>query len=193
VRETQQSHLIEILCTLVDSGVEFVVAGGAAMMLHGIKRMTLDLDIAVSPDRTNLCRFIFTLNQLKFIPRAPVPAETILSREGVEALIREKNAMVFTFWCPGEPYKQIDMFLTRENGFDGLVSDARTLSVCGRTVLVASRRKLIEMKRRVEPIREKDLRDIEALQFIEQTSQNAEPAEEGAICGSTRTEAGAAS
>ena len=97
--------------------------------------MTLDLDIAVSPDKTNLRRFISTLNQLKFIPRAPVPAETILNREFIDILIREKNALVFTFWCPGEPYKQIDMFLTRENSFDDLVSDARILTVCGRNLL----------------------------------------------------------
>ena len=174
MRETQQSHLIDILCILVDKGVQFVVAGGTAIVLHGIQRMTLDLDIAVSPEQTNLRRFISTLNQLKFIPRAPVPAETILNRERVEALIREKNALVFTFWCPGEPYKQIDMFLTRENSFDGLVSDARTLTVCGRTVLVASRRKLIEMKRRVEPIRDQDLSDIQALQTIEKTSQSSD-------------------
>jgi Nucleotidyl transferase AbiEii toxin, Type IV TA system len=176
VRETQQSHLIDILCVLVDKGVQFVVAGGTAIVLHGIQRMTLDLDIAVSSDQTNLRRFISTLNQLKFIPRAPVPAETILNRERVEALIREKNALVFTFWCPGEPYKQIDMFLTRENSFDGLVSDARTLTVCGRTVLVASRRKLIEMKRRIEPIRDQDLSDIQALQTIEKTSQSSDSA-----------------
>ncbi len=176
MRKTQESHLIEILCFLVDKGVQFVVAGGAAMVLHGIQRMTLDLDIAVSPDPTNLRRFIATLNQLKFIPRAPVPAETILHRERIEMLIREKNALVFSFWCPGEPYKQIDMFLTRENSFDGLVSDARVLTVCGRTVLVASRRKLIEMKRRIDPIRDKDLSDIHALQDIEKTSQNPDSA-----------------
>ena len=176
MRETQQSHLIDILCVLVDKGVQFVVAGGTAIVLHGIQRMTLDLDIAVSPDQTNLRRFISTLKHLKFIPRAPVPAEIILNRERVEALIREKNALVFTFWCPGEPYKQIDMFLTRENSFDGLVSDARMLTVCGRTVLVASRRKLIEMKRRVEPIRDQDLSDIQALQTIETTPQSSDSA-----------------
>ena len=99
-----------------------------------------------------------------------------MNRERVEALIREKNALVFTFWCPGEPYKQIDMFLTRENSFDGLVSDARMLTVCGRTVLVASRKKLIEMKRRVEPIRAQDLSDIQALQTIEKTSQSSDSA-----------------
>jgi hypothetical protein len=176
VRDDQESHLIDILCVLVDKGVQFVVAGGAAMVLHGIQRMTLDLDIAVAPDQMNLRRFISTLNQLKFIPRAPVPAETILNRERIEMLIREKNALVFTFWCPGEPYKQIDMFLTRENSFDDLVADARKLTVCGRTVLVASRLKLIEMKRRVKPIREKDLSDIRALQTIEKTSNNPDSA-----------------
>ena len=174
MRDTQQSHLIEILCALVDEGVQFVVAGGAAIVLHGIQRMTLDLDIAVSLERTNLLRFISILNQLKFIPRAPVPADTILNRERIEMLIREKNALVFTFWCPGEPYKQIDMFLTRENSFDGLVADARMLTVRGRTVLVASRRKLIEMKRRIEPIRDQDLSDIQALQIIEKAAQFSE-------------------
>jgi hypothetical protein len=166
VRKGRESHLLEILCVLADKEVEFVVAGGAALVLHGIQRMTLDLDIAVAPDQINLRRFISTLGELKFIPRAPVPAETILNRERIDRLIREKNALVFTFWCPGEPYKQIDMFLTRENSFDDLVSDARRLTLCGRTVLVASRLKLIEMKKRVEPIREKDLSDIEALQRL---------------------------
>ena len=56
------------------------------MVLHGIQRLTLDLDIAVSPDQMNLRRFIATLNQLKFIPRAPVPAETILHRERIERI-----------------------------------------------------------------------------------------------------------
>jgi hypothetical protein len=176
VREAQQSHLFEILCVLVDKEVQFVVAGGAAVVLHGIQRLTLDLDIAVAPEQTNLRRFISTLNLLKFVPRAPVPAETILNRERLETIIREKNALVFTFWSPGDPYKQIDMFLTRENSFDDLVSDARRLTVWGRTVLVASRQKLIEMKRKVEPIRDQDLSDIQALQIIEKTGQNSDSA-----------------
>lgn len=176
MREPKESQLLEILCVLADKRVQFVVAGGAAVVLHGIQRMTLDLDLAVSPDKTNLRRFISTLSQLKFIPRAPVPAETILNRELIDVLIREKNALVFTFWCPGEPYKQIDMFLTRENSFDDLVSDARILTVRGRNLLVASRLKLIEMKKRVEPIRDKDLSDIQALQVIERMNQNPDSA-----------------
>ncbi len=171
MRKARQSYLIETLCVLADSGVRFVVAGGAAMLLYGVNRLTLDLDIAVAADQANLERFLSTLRELKFIPRAPLPPETILNGAVVERLVEEKNALVFSFWCTDPPYTQIDMFLTRENGFDQLVSDARIVRVSGRTVLVASRSKLIEMKGRVKPIREKDLSDIKALELIGQTGQ----------------------
>jgi hypothetical protein len=166
VSDVRKSHLIQALCALADNGVQFVVAGGAAMLLHGFERMTLDLDIAVAPAPPNLRRFIATLEDLKFTPRAPLPADTILNRDLVARLVQEKNALVFSFWCPDAPYIQIDMFLNRENSFECLASDARIIKVDGRSVLVASRPKLIEMKRRVKPIRDKDLDDIETLELI---------------------------
>ena len=164
--DVRRSHLVEALCALADNRVQFVVAGGAAMLLYGFERMTLDLDIAVAPDPPNLRRFITTLDALKFIPRAPLPADAILNRDLVARLVEEKNALVFSFWRPDAPYIQVDIFLTRENSFERLVSDARVVMVDGRSVLVASRPKLIEMKRRVKPLRDKDLSDIEALELI---------------------------
>ena len=143
------------------------------MVLHGIERMTLDLDIALSLDPANLRRFLAALHELQLIPRAPVPAEIILEPRRIRQLIQEKSALVFTFWNPGEPYRQVDMFLTRENSFDDLASDAQTILIRGRRILVASRQKLIEMKSRVQPIREKDLNDIRALTQIEQSRESA--------------------
>jgi hypothetical protein len=166
VSDVRQSHLIEALCALADNEVQFVVAGGVAMLLHGYQRMTLDLDVAVAPEPPNLRRFITTLDSLKFIPRAPLPADTLLNRDLIARLVKEKNALVFSFWRPDAPYIQIDIFLTRENSFERLASDARIVMVDGRSVLVASRPKLIEMKRRVKPIRDKDLDDIETLELI---------------------------
>ncbi len=160
---SQESHLVEILCTLIDHHVDFVVAGGVAMVLHGVERMTLDLDVAVSLEPENLRRFLEAIASLGLVPRAPVPAEVILDQQSIADLIREKNALVFTFWSPEEPYRQIDLFLTRENSFDDLVADAYLLEIRARVIRVASRRKLIEMKSRVRPVREKDISDIRAL------------------------------
>jgi hypothetical protein len=187
VSKREQGHLVEILCALSDHEVQFVVAGGVAMVLHGIERMTLDLDIAVSLDPENLQRFLLVLRDLQLIPRAPVAADIILEPRRIHQLIQEKNALVFTFWNPGEPYRQVDMFLTRENSFDDLVSDAQAIPIRGHRILVASRRKLIEMKSRVQPIREKDVNDIRALTQIEQSKESAHEGKSGtprAISGS---------
>mgnify|MGYP000630663523 CR=1 FL=1 len=40
----------EILSMLVDSGVDFIIAGGVACVLHGVERVALDVDIAVALD-----------------------------------------------------------------------------------------------------------------------------------------------
>jgi hypothetical protein len=168
---SQENHLIEILCALSDHQVDYVVAGGVAMVLHGVERMTLDIDVALSLEPDNLRRFLDVMSNLCLVPRAPVRAEIILDPDSVAALIREKNALVFTFWSPQEPYRQIDLFLSRENNFEDLASDAYLLTIRGRTVRVASRRKLIEMKSRVRPIREKDINDIRALTELDAKEQ----------------------
>jgi len=171
---SQESHLVEILCALRDHHVDFVVAGGVAMVLHGVERTTLDLDVAVSLEPDNLRRFLEAMTNLRLVPRAPVPAEIILDGRSIAALIREKNALVFTFWSPQEPYRQIDLFLTRENSFDDLIADAYLLEIRGRVIRVASRRKLIEMKSRVRPVREKDINDIRALSELEAKERDNE-------------------
>jgi hypothetical protein len=48
----------EILSTLVDSGVDFIIAGGVACVLHGVERVTLDVDIAVALDAETLQSFL---------------------------------------------------------------------------------------------------------------------------------------
>src|SRR5258707_3260992 len=134
---SHESHLIEILCTLQDRGVDFVVAGGVAAVLHGVERMTLDLDVAVSLDPNNLKCFLSALDQLRLVPRAPIPADTILDDARVEELVREKNALVFTFWNPREPYLQFDMFFNQEISVDELDAHANALSIGCRTNRVA--------------------------------------------------------
>ncbi len=51
-----ENYLKEMLVTLADAGVEFVVGGGVACVLHGVERVTLDLDVAVQMNAPNLDR-----------------------------------------------------------------------------------------------------------------------------------------
>ena len=169
--QVNPGYLAETLCSLADRAVNFVVAGGVALVLHGVNRITHDLDLAVDPEPANLRLFLNEIARLAFVPRAPVSPDSLLDPEMVQRMVQEKHAIVFSFWSPDEPYKQIDIFLTKENSFADLLEDAEIIQLRGRRIKVASKRKLIEMKERIRPRREKDIQDIRALIEIETASK----------------------
>ena len=50
-----------LLPTLVEAGVEFIVVGGVAGILHGSARLTYDVDIVYARNRENLGRLVAAL------------------------------------------------------------------------------------------------------------------------------------
>jgi len=52
-----ENNLKEMLVTLADADMEFVVGGGVACVLHGVEPVTLDLDVAVQLNAPNLDRW----------------------------------------------------------------------------------------------------------------------------------------
>src|SRR4029453_2837682 len=81
------NHINEILFALTDVEVEFIVGGGVAAVLHGVERVTLDMDPA------NVEKFLDVMQQLGLQPRVPVPARDLMSREAVRRMIAEKGAL----------------------------------------------------------------------------------------------------
>ena len=51
-------HYEEIISALVDNDVDFIIGGGVACVLHGVERVTMDVDIAVATDPANFSKFI---------------------------------------------------------------------------------------------------------------------------------------
>jgi predicted nucleotidyltransferase len=158
-----RNHLKEILKELTERGVQFVVCGGVAVVLHGVERMTLDLDLVVEMSRENLQRFIDAMRALNLVPRVPVPPEALLDETSRRKMREEKGALVFTFHDIKNPFRQVDIFLTNEPSFQTLHEDAEKVDVNGFSVSIASPLKLIEMKRKVNPMRAKDIQDINFL------------------------------
>ena len=58
-------HLEAMLDALSRAGVDYVVIGGVAMVMHGSARFTRDLDIVFSPDPDNLERLGRVLVELE--------------------------------------------------------------------------------------------------------------------------------
>ena len=159
-----ENYYAEILCSLAAAQVRFVIAGGVAVVLHGVERMTLDVDVALDMEPENVARFVAVMKQLGLAPRVPVPHDFIVDPDNVRRIVEEKNALVFTYIDVSNPLRQVDLFLTREHSFSTLIEDSDTVVLRGETIAIASIPALLRMKRSVQPPRPKDLHDIAELE-----------------------------
>ena len=148
----------EILRRLVERGVDFVVIGGIAAVLHGSARTTFDLDISFATDDANLAALGDVLtalsarlkgvdDELPFVPDART-----LRRVELLTLVTSLGELDVLSGPPGAPH------------YAELRRNADRYDLGGFNVSVASIDDLIVMKQAAG--RAKDLLDIEELEAI---------------------------
>ncbi|HTX32112.1 MAG TPA: hypothetical protein VMD09_12055 [Solirubrobacteraceae bacterium] len=151
-------HADEILKRLTARGVDFVVIGGIAAVLHGSPQATYDLDICYATDTGNLAALADVLIELGARLKGvddPVPFTPDI------ATLR-KVELLTTVTSEGE----LDVLARPAGGpgYEALRRNADRFDLGGFSVLVASIDDLIAMKRAAG--RQKDLAAIEELEAI---------------------------
>ena len=160
-----RNYLFEVIRAFVESGVDFVVCGGVACVLQGCERTTFDIDIYARLSPANLDRVIAAARELGLTPRIPEPIGDLKDEERRRVWIEEKNALVYTL-IDEEGFVQVDLLVSYPIEYSRLESNADVFEIEGAQFLVSSKRDLLEVKRTVQPPREKDLQDIRALQEL---------------------------
>jgi hypothetical protein len=153
----------EILTALAKANVDFIVGGGVACVLHGVERVTMDVDVAVLMAPANLGRFLDVMRQLGLKPRVPIPPESLLDPETIRIMIEEKHALVFSFLDPDRPLRHVDLFLRSDLSYESLLPDSEWVDLGGARIRIIGRRRLLEIKLGIQPPRAKDAFDIEFL------------------------------
>src|SRR6266496_148389 len=161
------NHINEILFALTDAEVVFIVGGGVAAVLHGVERVTLDIDLARDMEPANVEKCLHVMQQLRLQPRAPVPARDLMSREAVQRMIAEKGALVFSFVDFDRPLRHVDIFLQGNLSFEELSRGARKVVIEDRAIKIMGIGNLLETKRAITPLRDKDLIDIKQLEKLQ--------------------------
>ena len=161
------NHINEILLALTDAEVEFIVGGGVAAVLHGVERVTLDIDLALDMEPANVEKFLEVMHKLRLKPRVPVPARDLMSREAVQRMVAEKGALVFSFVDFDRPLRHVDIFLQGNLSFQELSRGARKIMIENRVIKIMGIDKLLETKRAITPLRDKDLIDIKQLEKLQ--------------------------
>jgi predicted nucleotidyltransferase len=156
----------EILLTLVDHGVDFVVVGGVAVQAHGHGRSTRDLDVIPNPDLLNLSRLSEALAALSArLLRSDQPIDVgdphLLRRAALVPLMTERGRLDLL---------NIAMTAGAPRAYEELRERAIEAQLDGRTVALASLDDLIRMKRAAG--RDLDLDDIGALTRADEQLQD---------------------
>lgn len=161
-----QNRLKEILLALVNRKVDFVVAGGVAAVLHGVERATMDIDLAVDMNPDNLKWFFEVMSRFGLTPRVPVPPEILMDPKQVKKIVKEKNAVVFTFVDVNYPIWHVDIFLREEHAFETLYENSTLVALQDVSIRIVSIEKLLDLKQRISPARPKDEMDIAELKRL---------------------------
>lgn len=91
--------------------VDYVVLGGVAVILYGVHRTTMDLDIMIKMSPENIDRLFLTLKKIGYIPKVPVTAEDFKKEENRKRWQKEKNMEVFSFIHLKDSLKIVDIFI----------------------------------------------------------------------------------
>lgn len=153
-----------VLAALDDSSVRFVVVGGVAVVLHGVSRSTVDLDIVVDLAADDAARALDALTALGLEPRLPVDARDFADPGIRRSWIDDRGMQVFSMLDPADSTLLVDLFVESPLPFDELHSEATVVQLAGHDIRVASIEHLVVMKRRAG--RPQDLVDIEMLERL---------------------------
>jgi len=148
------NNIIKIAQSLLNEGVDFIIIGGIAVILHGMPRVSEDLDIIVKLNSDNIQRIRKSLTSL-------------FNDEDIKEITLDEieNYSVLRYISPDNDILDVIGNLGEMYNFDNV--EYNYIEINGHSFKVASPKALIQMK--TNTYREKDKLD---LLFLKQLTKN---------------------
>ena len=166
--ETDKTPFEQILDLLAEQGVEFIVIGGQAAVLHGVPIPTFDTDLCYRRDKENLRRLAEVLKKLQVSLRTPQGSVPFVA--DARALEMGSN---FTFNTAIGEKLDILGYVEPFGGYEQIVARAETYIVAGHSVKTISLDDLIRIKQHI--LRDKDRAVLVQLRAIKQIRERQAP------------------
>ena len=144
--------------------VRYVVAGGMAVNLHGVPRMTYDIDLILDMQDDNLSKFLTKVKSWGFKARVPVDIMDFADAEKRDDWIKNKNMKAFNLVNQGWAISEIDILIDTPVAFDDASRSAVKYAIGDVVIPTVAIEHLISMKE--SAAREQDLADVIYLKKI---------------------------
>jgi len=151
----------EVFEALQRNRVRYLIVGGVAINLHGIPRMTYDLDLMIALDEENIRRAWKSLTDAGFSPRVPIKESDLVDRTRRMELKEKKNMLVASFIQGAREFHVVDIFIENPIDFDICYAHKLLVSAGGIDLPVIDIQYLIAMKKLSN--RKQDIDDMASL------------------------------
>jgi predicted nucleotidyltransferase len=137
---------VDLFRRLEEGGVRYLVVGGIAVNLHGVSRLTHDVDLFLALDQENLRRFVAVAKAYSFKPVVPVEVEDLADAQKVRDWIENKHMLAFGLrpQNPAEP--TVDILVKSPIDFEQAYARRVVVDVEGRRIPIAAIADIIAMK-----------------------------------------------
>lgn len=150
--------------------IRYVCVGGIAVLLHGVDRVTADLDLVVELTPQSSLKAIEALLAAGYRAKIPADPRGFADPKTRRQWLDEKHMQVLSFWDTRRTRPDVDIFVEYPLDFEALYTQSVSVTLGRGTYRIASVEHLIAMKRKAG--RDKDMRDIEELQARENKHKN---------------------
>ena len=148
-------YYLKLFQALNRAEVRYLVAGGVALNLHGVPRMTADLDLALALDDENIRAALAALQEYGMVTSLPVPVGDVLDPVKRREWLEHKGLIAFPLHHPLRPFEAVDLLVNATLDFE---------EVWDRRVPVLGAGDLLSLKRAAG--RPQDLADADALERL---------------------------
>ena len=149
---------------LNELGIDYLVVGGLAVNLHGIPRMTYDIDLLILLNPENILKAVGKLTQWGYRPKVPVDPRDLADEAKRSSWIQEKGMKALSFYSEDLAIAEIDLVFDSPVPFEQLKSRAVIFELKDAKVPTVSIPDLIGLK--LHAGRKQDLADVEHLRTI---------------------------
>ena len=155
---------VSIFRALNELDARYVLVGGLAVILHGVDRLTADVDLTVDLAPEQSSRAISALQMLGLKPNAPLQPQDFTVESIRESWRIDKGMTVFSFWDPTHLRPSVDLFIRNPIPFPELWAESVTVELDAVPIRIASIAHLIRLKEISN--RPRDVADIALLREL---------------------------
>jgi len=156
---------LDLFRCLHEHRARYLLVGGLAMNLHGVPRMTMDVDIVLALDDANLDSFIACARKLGLKPQAPVPLESLKDPAQRKQWIETKHMIAFALSAPQAMGVTVDVLIRHPLDTEAAFAAAVTREIDGVPVPLCAIKDMIKLKQGTG--RQQDAADVEHLLRIQ--------------------------